>query len=252
MSIIDILRPYVSLCQACGFIPYVMERDSKTKRFVKFNFSWRNSITWWFIALACSQLAFSSIVNKISANMTGKSNGKEETPVTVRILMVVMFFCYVIQLIIARRIVLLQHVRLQNIVKLALRVEVLLQTTNNHPSHQISSFIHRRFVIGFCLLAISVIKSLFSQLIVLNINKWTCCTHWQSISVTIGQSMMMKSFIANMNSIEIVCLFSTHTIMSFMVGSPILLMDLILFTIAKFIKFFKFDGIETAVYNNLG
>lgn len=147
MSVIDQLRPYVSLCQACGFIPYVMERDSKTKRFVKFNFSWKYSITWWFIGLACSQLAFPLIMNQISAIMSGKSNGKEETPVTVRILMVVTFFCYVIQMIIALWIVLLQHVRLQNIVKLALRVELLLQTTNNHPSHQISSFIHRRLIL---------------------------------------------------------------------------------------------------------
>ena len=43
------LRPYIWLCQICGFFPYRMEVDAVTKRFKRFIFSYFHPVTFWYL-----------------------------------------------------------------------------------------------------------------------------------------------------------------------------------------------------------
>lgn len=149
MSVINQLRPFVSLGQACGFIPFVMENDPKTQRFARFNFSWNNFVTWLFIFMAISQLVVPLEMSRLLIDTGGGL--MREAPVTVKMLMYVTFLSYAIQLILARWIILRQHNRLQNVVKLVLQVE---ESLKDQSLNQIS--VVGRFLIGFGLLTISV------------------------------------------------------------------------------------------------
>lgn len=59
MSVFEQLRPFVSLCQACGMIPFTVEQDLISKKFVRFTFSLKHLTTWWFILLLVLQLTVS-------------------------------------------------------------------------------------------------------------------------------------------------------------------------------------------------
>ena len=58
MKILDQLRPFFSFCQFFGFTPLFVEIDARTKKFKKLSFSLRHPITWWFIFVIFSQIAF--------------------------------------------------------------------------------------------------------------------------------------------------------------------------------------------------
>ena len=108
MSVFDQLRPFVSFCQACGFIPYVIEYEPTTKKMSKFSFSWRNGTTWWFIFMVVSQVVVPFLFSRFLVNGGGITADKE-APITIKILMIVTFLGYVIQFIIARWIILRQR-----------------------------------------------------------------------------------------------------------------------------------------------
>lgn len=56
MPPLEQLRPFVSLCQACGLIPYTIKYDSTNEKLLGFSFSFGNLITWWFLLVAILQL----------------------------------------------------------------------------------------------------------------------------------------------------------------------------------------------------
>jgi hypothetical protein len=57
MSVFEKLGPFVSLCQACGMIPYTIKRNSGTNQFEKFTFSFKHFNTWWFFFMLVLQLS---------------------------------------------------------------------------------------------------------------------------------------------------------------------------------------------------
>ena len=153
MSILLRLRPFVSLFQACGFIPYAMEYDPNTEDYIKFTFSWRNYVTWWFILLAVLQIGLPIISGQRAGTVIGQLKADREAPITITVLMIVTVICFFVEFILSRTVILQHYRRLKNAVALALKIERLLQRTYQ-PSYEIS--IKYRFFIGFCLLAISV------------------------------------------------------------------------------------------------
>ena len=66
MEGLEKLRPFVWLCQLCGFFPYRMELDPVTKRFKRFTFSFWHPVTFWFIFVILVQMSiyFILISNK--------------------------------------------------------------------------------------------------------------------------------------------------------------------------------------------
>ena len=49
MAGLEDLRPFIWLCQICGFFPYRMEVDAVTKRFKRFTFSYFHPVTFWYL-----------------------------------------------------------------------------------------------------------------------------------------------------------------------------------------------------------
>ena len=56
MSALEEMRPFFRFCQFFGYLPFRMEIDKETRRFQRFSFSWRNPITWWWVAFSLIQL----------------------------------------------------------------------------------------------------------------------------------------------------------------------------------------------------
>ena len=153
MLALEQLRPFVSLFQACGFIPFTMEYDSNTKQLIKFRFSWRNLTTWWFIIISVLQLGLRVITSQNVGNIVWKIKKDEQPPITITISIAVTALCALVQFILSRTIVFRHYRRLQNAIKLAILVEKSLQRITQ--SSYRTSF-KRRFLIGFFLLATSV------------------------------------------------------------------------------------------------
>ena len=102
MSLIEQLRPFLSLCQASGFMPYSLECDLNTKKLLKFGFSWSNFITWWFIFLAVLQLGLPTITILFAGDVIEKLRVDAQAPITISMLMNVTVLCYVVQLVLSR------------------------------------------------------------------------------------------------------------------------------------------------------
>ena len=67
MDGLEDLRPFIWLCQICGFFPYRMEVDAVTKRFKRFTFSYIHPITIWCFSLQLYHLV--SYVNSFTVSM---------------------------------------------------------------------------------------------------------------------------------------------------------------------------------------
>lgn len=156
MSALEQLRPFFSLCQATGFIPFFMKTDKHSKRLISFVFSCSSLVTWWFILITILQVGFPIVTIQLIIN--GILSTDEETPVTVKFLIIVTFCCYMIQLVTARYVILRHYSRLRNAVQLALQLEELFQTNNVWTY---SNSINRRFIIGVLFLALSVEITIF-------------------------------------------------------------------------------------------
>lgn len=58
MSVFKQLRPFVFVCQLSGFSPFYMESKKSTNQFIKFSFSWKKPVTWWFTFIFVAQFVF--------------------------------------------------------------------------------------------------------------------------------------------------------------------------------------------------
>lgn len=155
MSPLEQLGPFVSLCQACGFMPYTIEYDSTNKKFLRFRFSFRHLITWWFIILLVLQLVCPHVMNKkpITSYVTDIVED-QKAPITVSILAGVTIFCYVSQFLLCRWMILFNYRRLQSAVKIAKKIEKCCIRHDHVIALKSSTF--KRFIIGFNLIIISV------------------------------------------------------------------------------------------------
>ena len=50
------LRPFLRVCQFVGMIPFRLEIDPETNEFLRFSFSFKYPITWWYILLTVLDL----------------------------------------------------------------------------------------------------------------------------------------------------------------------------------------------------
>jgi len=148
MSVFEQLRPFVSLCQACGMIPYTMEYNLITNKFSRFTFSFKHRTTWWFACILVFQFVSICLASYFSANGPGSISTDRSLPVTVKVLYAVNSFGSIIKLSLSRWIV-SRFRRLQAVVEAVHEVERLFgeKFTTQHKSS-----LTTQFVIGFILI----------------------------------------------------------------------------------------------------
>ncbi|KAI9565924.1 hypothetical protein GHT06_009722 [Daphnia sinensis] len=208
MSVFDQLRPFVSLCQACGMFPYTIEENLTTKKFVKFSFSFRNTITWWFSMIISLQVAVTVVVVYSSMQQIGNLTSDQNMPITVPILFVVNWPCFLMQMFTTRWIV-FHHRRLRNVIDTVQEVERLFgeEFITTHKSS-----ITKRFIIGFILI-ITI-----------------------SIGVLVVMAPVYNSYsVADTNWIFVAALLSIATSVSVMFDSTFLLIHLSYYIIGHYI-----------------
>ncbi|XP_046447321.1 uncharacterized protein LOC124196350 [Daphnia pulex] len=156
MSVFEQLRPFVSLCQACGMIPFTIEQNQITNKFEKFTFSFRHLTTWWFFLVMVMETVVMGVMGYVSLTQSLDLLMVQNLPITVIILLLGIAISYAIQIILSRWIV-LHYRQLGNVVKIIQEVEKLFgeKFISRHPSSVTS-----RFVIGFILVITSAVCAL--------------------------------------------------------------------------------------------
>lgn len=153
MSVFEELRPFVSLCQACGMIPYTMENSFITNKFAKFSLSCNRLMTWWFCFIFILQLASSVVILHFSTSMINAISTDRDVPITVSILTGGTSLSYLAQLFLSRWVV-FRYCKLRNVVQTVQEIERLF---GEKFVAQHKSSVMLRFVIGFTLI-ISVVS----------------------------------------------------------------------------------------------
>lgn len=143
------LRPFVTICQINGLVLYSMEMDPDTGRFLKFTFSFRKFISWWYIFLAILQVSVTLSVGLVASSRRAdihKTERKSELPTTVLILMAFTNLLGLIQFFMGRGI-LLRYKRLRKVIALILEVEqyVMEATPYSHYKRRDSIIIRTVF-----------------------------------------------------------------------------------------------------------
>ena len=147
------LRPFFTLCQACGMIPYSITYNFKTNiKAVHFSFSFKNFVTWWFSFVFILQLGFPLIMNFFSKKFLVNISPDGKAPATITILGMLTILCYVFQLLVTRWIVLRNYKRFQHVISAAYEIERLLKVDDHHQGENIK----KRFYIALILIAVSV------------------------------------------------------------------------------------------------
>ena len=123
MSVFEQLRPFVSLCQACGLIPYTIENNLNTNKFARFTFSFRHRTTWWFFLILILQLVV--VIGILYLTLTRVDDLAEQNmPITISILFIISWFIFLDQFFQSRWIMLHYH-KLRKAVEAVLEVERL-------------------------------------------------------------------------------------------------------------------------------
>ncbi len=151
MSTLEQLRPFVSLCQACGMIPYVMEYDSITKKFVRFTFSFKYFTTWWFLFVVLLQLSTPFMLTDMMITVLKEMSNDLNLPITAIILIGVNSVGSFTQMAMCRWIG-FRYCRLRNAVKAIMNAEKLCVK----PFFEHKNSIKKRLVIGTALIFILV------------------------------------------------------------------------------------------------
>jgi gustatory receptor len=157
MSVFEQLNPFVSLCQACGMIPYTVERNSATNKFEKFTFSFKHFTTWWFFFGLVLQVTFIVMLANSSNDLSQELTSDRKMPVTVPILFWVTQLFRLAELLLSRWIV-LRFRRLRTAVQTVQEVERLFAEKILAQHRKKNSSITLRFVIGFILVITAVKK----------------------------------------------------------------------------------------------
>ncbi len=151
MSVFEQLRPFVSLCQACGFFPYTIENNSNTKKFERFTFSFRHPTTWWFFLISILQLVVIIGLVYLSWKQVDSIN-EQKMPITMSILFVIGWFFLIAEFLSSRR-MMLHYRKLRNAVEAVQEVERLF---GEKIVVQLSTSVTTRFTIGSILIIIGV------------------------------------------------------------------------------------------------
>ncbi|XP_046636053.1 putative gustatory receptor 28b [Daphnia pulicaria] len=149
MSIFEQLRPFVSLCQACGMMPFTIEQNLITNKFEKFTFSFRHLTTWWFfLVLFVLHPALFFVSGYIAKDAPPDLLLGKDMPITVNIMLLVTTMCFIVELLLSRWII-LHYRQLRNAIEAVQEVEQLL---GKKFISQHQSSVTTRFVIGFILI----------------------------------------------------------------------------------------------------
>ena len=153
MSIFEQLRPFVSLCQACGMIPYTIEDNLITNKFSRFTFSFNHLTTWWFflILLVIHPVVLIVMWYMIKDVPIHLLMGRD-MPITVTVLLTVTAISYFVELFLSRWIV-SRHRKLQHAIKAIQEVEKIF---GEKFLSQHKSSIGYQIIIGFILVIIVV------------------------------------------------------------------------------------------------
>lgn len=161
MSVFEQLRPFVSFFQACGLIPYTIKQHSISNKFkfLRFTFSFKHLIFWWFLTIFLLQLLTNAFMAYLSKSMLDKMVNDKNIPITLTIMSGVSMFSYTGQLLLSRWIF-LHYGKLRKAVEAIQQVERLF---GEKFIKQHKSSLGNRFIIGFTLIVTTVIfnKSFF-------------------------------------------------------------------------------------------
>ncbi|KZS06902.1 Uncharacterized protein APZ42_029437 [Daphnia magna] len=152
MSVFEQLQPFVSLCQACGLIPYAMKRNSTSGKFERFTFSVRNVSTWWFLLLLVLQISIVLVVGQLNLDMQDVLSTDRNIPTTMIVLSGISSFTFLAQIVSSRWIA-LNYRHLGNAVEAVQKAESLFGE-KFIAEHQ--SSIMTRFFIGFAVVMTTV------------------------------------------------------------------------------------------------
>nr|CAH0102348.1 unnamed protein product [Daphnia galeata] len=147
MSVFEQLRPFVSLCQACGVFPFTIEEDFTSKKFVRFNFSFRNLTTWWFMLLFVLQLVITVGLVYLSTSQMEDLSIDSNLPITMAVVFGVNWASSISPIFISHWIV-LHYRQLRRAVEIIQDVESLF---GEKFIAQHKSSVMKRFIIGFIL-----------------------------------------------------------------------------------------------------
>ncbi|KAK4018997.1 hypothetical protein OUZ56_001032 [Daphnia magna] len=158
MSVFEQLQPFVSLCQACGLIPYAMKRNSTSGKFERFTFSVRNVSTWWFLLLLVLQISIVLVVGQLNLDMQDVLSTDRNIPTTMIVLSGISSFTFLAQIVSSRWIA-LNYRHLGNAVEAVQKAESLFGE-KFIAEHQ--SSIMTRFFIGFAVVMTTTLAAMFA------------------------------------------------------------------------------------------
>ncbi|KAI9565956.1 hypothetical protein GHT06_009754 [Daphnia sinensis] len=156
MSVFDKLQPFVSLCQACGLIPYTLKRNSTTGKFERFTFSIRNVSTWWFLFVLVLQISIVVVISHLAGDLQDVLLTDRNIPTTMIVLSGLSSSAFLAQLVSSRWIT-LNYRQLGNAVKAVQKAESLFGE-KFIEEHQCS--IMARFFIGFAIVMATTIAGM--------------------------------------------------------------------------------------------
>ncbi|KAI9565957.1 hypothetical protein GHT06_009755 [Daphnia sinensis] len=157
MSVFEQLRPFVSLCQACGLIPYTIENSASTKKFIKFTFSFKHFTTFWFSFIFILQLATIVVFVYFSMNRAVDLLFDGTVPLTITVVFGMNWLSSMAQLL-ASRWISMQYRQLRKTVEAVQEVERLF---GDKFITQHRSSVTTRFILGFFLVLLGVTGLLF-------------------------------------------------------------------------------------------
>lgn len=112
------LRPFVTICQIIGLVPFSMKMDPKTGGFIEFNYSLRKFISWWYIFMGIIQMA--DYIFVMSVSLIASKSGATLTAAAV--LLKATQFLYALQILLVK-IAPIRYKRFRRIVNLIREVE---------------------------------------------------------------------------------------------------------------------------------
>ena len=152
MSVFEQLRPFFSFFQACGLIPYTIKQHSISNTFLRFTFSFKHLIVWWFLIILLLQLSTSAFMAYLSKSILDEMVNDKNIPITLTIMSGVSMFSYTGQLLLSRWIF-LHYRKLKKVVEAVQEVERLfgVKFIEQHRSS-----LGKRFIIGFTVIVTTV------------------------------------------------------------------------------------------------
>ena len=131
MSALEQMRPFFRFCQFVGFFPFRMEINRRTGKFNQFSFSWRNSVTLWYLTLTFSQfITFGTMLNTTLLHSTLQST---KLPITVTMSLVVSAIFYSLLILSARFWMTVYFTALRQAIQQMQRVEQSLREYQSIP-----------------------------------------------------------------------------------------------------------------------